>query len=287
MNPLTSNKLIYFASFLVFPFLGILIYWLLRRRANLFLIICLMALSILFIWARFIEPQIILVRQQKIDIGFSGKIALIADIHAGIYKNEKFIKRVVAKINQQQPEVILIAGDFLYACDDVNKYFSSLTMLKAPVYAVLGNHDFYSPNCPRVELIEALTQQGVKILDNSAMTLPNFTLLGLSDYMFGRDGTAMLNNYTQSDNLIVMTHNPDTILNYPNKTADLTVCGHTHGGQVRIPWIYKHVIPTQGDFDQGLTQEKNTQLFITSGLGEYGLPLRFLNPPAIDTLELK
>lgn len=280
-------KIIFYGSYLVFVILGFSFWRIWQQRSHKIILSIIVGLCLLFIWARFVEPQMIVVRHQQINVGFSAKIALIADIHAGVYKNQKFIEQVVEKINLQNPDYVFIAGDFLFACEDVTKYFAPLSELKAPVYAVKGNHDFHSPNCPQVKLIEELARNGVKILDNAAITLPNFTLLGLSDYMFGRDGTDLLNNYVESDNLIVMAHNPDTTLNYPNQAADLTVCGHTHAGQVRIPDIYKHVIPTRGNFDQGLTRENNTQLFITGGLGEFALPLRFLNPPAIDILDLQ
>ncbi len=88
----------------------------------------------------------------------------------------------------------------------------------------------------------------------------------------------------------MLTHNPDTALSYaPNHYPDLTLAGHTHGGQVRIPYLYKRMIPVLGVdilWDQGLYRYKNGQVFVTSGIGEVGLPLRFLIPPVIDVLEL-
>jgi hypothetical protein len=80
---------------------------------------------------------------------------------------------------------------------------------------------------------------------------------------------------------------PDTTLKYKNNLVDLTLCWHTHWGQIKIPYLYKKVIPTKWIFDEWLTMEKNTQLFVTSWLWIIGLPFRFLNPPVIDILEIK
>ncbi len=85
---------------------------------------------------------------------------------------------------------------------------------------------------------------------------------------------------------MVFTHNPDTTLSYRKNIADLTIAGHTHGGQIRLPLIYKFAIPCKGDFDQGLYQSTTGKTFVTSGLGEVGLPMRLGIPPVIDILEL-
>ena len=126
-------------------------------------------------------------------------------------------------------------------------------------------------------------------LYNSGTKIPNteINILGLGDNWAKEDDLSQLENYKEEDKLIVIAHNPDSTLNYTNNIPDLTVSGHTHGGQIRLPWIYKFVIPCEGPFDQGLYQTEKGQVFVTSGLGEVGLPMRFLIPPVIDILELK
>ena len=83
-----------------------------------------------------------------------------------------------------------------------------------------------------------------------------------------------------------MAHNPDTALEYENSIPDITICGHTHGGQIRIPFLYKQTIPCEGNFDQGLYETKYGKVFVTAGLGEVGLPMRLGIPPTIEILEL-
>jgi predicted MPP superfamily phosphohydrolase len=274
---------IYYASWLVFP----LLYWFLKKRWVLMVL-----LSILFVYARFVEPQLLFINHYNIETGFKAKYALIADIHLGIYNDESILERTVDKINAENVDAVLIAGDFTYEPQfyDMKKLFASLVKIKVPIYAVLGNHDCQQPG-PNIrdELEVLLTSFGVHVITNKAVKLNGVTILGLGSLWASDSKIEILDNYTKEDNLVILTHNPDTTLDYsPNHFPDLTLAGHTHGGQVRVPFLYKKVIPVRGDvlWDQGLYTFKNKKVFVTSGIGEIGLPLRFLIPPTIDILEL-
>ena len=284
MTPILYLKFfIYYGSWLIFP----LLYWFFKRRWPLFIL-----LSLLFIYARFIEPKLLFVNHYKIHTGFKSKYALIADMHLGIYNNISIMERTVAKINKENVDAVLIAGDFTYEPQfyDMKKLFAPLSHLNIPVYAVLGNHDCQQPGPDiRDELENVLKALGVHIITNKAVKLNGVTILGLGSLWARDDEIDLLDKYTKEDNLVVLTHNPDTTLDYmPNHTPDLTLAGHTHGGQIRIPYLYKNVIPVRGDvlWDQGLYSFKNEKVFVTSGIGEIGLPMRFLIPPTIDILEL-
>jgi len=274
---------IYYGSWLIFPFL----YWFLKKRWVFFIL-----LSLLFIYARFIEPKLLFVNHYKIETGFKAKYALIADIHLGIYNNASILERTVDKINEENVDAVLIAGDLTYEpqFDDMKLLFSSLKKLNVPVYAVLGNHDCQKPGPDiRDELEEVLTSFGVQVITNKAVLLNGITILGLGSHWAKDDEVSLLDKYTKKDKIVVLTHNPDTTLDYlPMHYPDLTLAGHTHGGQVRIPYLYKKIIPVRGDvlWDQGLYVFEDKKVFVTSGIGEIGLPLRFLIPPVIDVLEL-
>jgi len=274
---------IYYGSWLIFPFL----YWFLKKRWVFFIL-----LSLLFIYARFIEPKLLFVNHYKIETGFKAKYALIADIHLGIYNNASILERTVDKINEENVDAVLIAGDLTYEpqFDDMKLLFSSLKKLNVPVYAVLGNHDCRKPGPDiRDELEEVLTSFGVQVITNKTVLLNGITILGLGSHRAKDDEVSLLDKYTKKDKVVVLTHNPDTTLDYlPTHYPDLTLAGHTHGGQVRIPYLYKKIIPVRGDvvWDQGLYVFEDKKVFVTSGIGEIGLPLRFLIPPVIDVLEL-
>ena len=274
---------IYYASWLTFP----LLVWAISKK---YLIVSL--LSLLFIYARFIEPQLLLVHHYKINTGFQAKYALIGDLHLGIYNDASILQKAVEKIEQLDVDALLIAGDFIYEPNPnkLKNLFAPLQNLSIPIYAVLGNHDCIGSGASiRKELEAVLAELGVILLTNKAIELHSVTLLGLGSRFAHEDRVALLDNYSKEDNLVVLTHNPDTALDFqPNHTPDLTLTGHTHGGQIRIPYLYKKVIPIEGvvPWDKGLSHYKNGQVFITSGIGSIGLPLRFLIPPTIDVLTL-
>lgn len=286
MDILTLKILIYWGSWLVFPLLAWFSYGYWRRKRSRFELAVVLVLGLLFIWARFVEPNLIIVRTTDIPAaGLEKRIAVISDLHLGVYKGDSFLQRVVERINELKPDLVLFAGDFSYHPGDITKLFAPFERLNAPIYAVLGNHDVERPGPPvRDELARVLPNYGVRLLQSEIVHFADFTLVGLGDHWAGEDDVGLLKQVALDKTVILLTHNPDTTSKYRDHKADFTICGHTHGGQIRIPWLYRKVIPTSGAFDRGLTKEPYTRLFISSGLGEIGLPLRFLNPPVIDLL---
>jgi len=294
---IAMHRIIFYGSYLVFPFVIILTYiaWekynkICQSKILIILIGLLFILSVLFIYARFIEPQLIVIKTHKIDIGFDAKIVVLADIHLGVYKNEKFLERIVEKVNKMENiDAVLIPGDLTFEPNQpLDGLFKSLADLKFTTYAVLGNHDTEHPGPPiRDELEIALKKHGVIFMNNDAAIIPNtnITLLGLGDNWAHEDDISLIENYSEKDNLIVMTHNPDTTLNYANPIPDITIAGHSHAGQIRLPIIYKYAIPCTGDFDKDLHETPTGKVFVSPGLGETGLPLRFSMPPTIDVIE--
>jgi len=277
--------LIFYGSWFVFPLLYILV-----ENEYYFLAF----LSLLFMYARFIEPKILLVHHYQIKTGFKAKYALISDIHLGVYTDATILQKIVTKVQTLKVDALLIAGDFTDSIqkEKLKKLFDAFRELKIPIYAVLGNHDCNCENPDTLiqdDVTLALENAGVQVLTNTAVTLHDITILGLGSHRAKEDDISLLHRYTKEDKLIVLTHNPDTVLRYPPASpAKLTLVGHTHGGQVRIPFIYKYIIPIQGKvlWDQGLYHYRDNQVFVTSGIGTVGLPLRFFIPPTIDVLEL-
>ena len=281
--------IIYYASYLVFVLFPLIIFIGIRKQWNRSFLLLLSLLCTLFIWARFIEPHIIIVQEQTLDLGIQKRIALISDLHLGVYKKELFLSKVLQKIEALQPDFILIAGDLTYEPkkEDIQQLFSPLKEIHIPVYVVLGNHDVEKPGPPiRDTLEQVLKGYNVNVLNNNMVSLENFTLVGLGSNWNEEDDVTLLDNFNEQDTVIVLTHNPDTTLKYNNKNADLTLTGHTHCGQIRLPFIYRFVLPVVGNFDKGLYNTGDTSLFITCGVGETGLPMRLFNPPQIDVLNL-
>ncbi len=245
-----------------------------------------------FVRVRWIEPQQVALRRADLDLGVGKKAALIADLHLWVYKDWTYLQRVVNTINKQPwVDMVFIAGDLTFRpsvnSEDMKELFQPLADLRVPVYMVLGNHDVEKP-WPKLrdELVKILEQLGVTFLANDVVDFWSWKLVGLGDHDGGEDDVFLLNQFHVADTVIVLTHNPDTTLSYANYNVDATLVGHTHCGQVRIPWIHDliapYIIPTRGNFDCGLMTTKYTTLLITPWLGEVILPIRWFNPPTID-----
>lgn len=252
-------------------------------------------LVMLFIYARFIEPNMIRVKQETISTWFSSQWVLLSDLHLWVYKGTAYAERLVDRINSfHHIQGVLIPWDFTLVLDeneDFEALFAPLKRIQVPVYATLGNHDTRHP-WPNIEkkLIQALQKNNVIVLDNTSQytSKNDITLVWLWDNWDNNDKVEILKNFSSSQNIIVLAHNPDTTLRYEaNSVADITVSGHTHGGQVRVPFLRKKLIPCQGPFISWYSQINGNNVYVTSGVGEVGLPLRFWVPPEIILLQTK
>jgi uncharacterized protein len=289
----------------------------LRKIFKLLLSICLITSSALISNAFWLERFVI---QKNLHVlqrsSINKKIAIVADIHVGVWKGKTFVQSIAYNINSIEGlDLVLIAGDWTYYPDKytLGDTFSPLKSVKAPIYGVLGNHDVEFPGDPvRKELSIALKENNVTLIDNIVVPVDGVNLVGLGDHWAGEDDTKILEFLNLSLPSIIIAHNPDSTLNYSrsfkekvkNQSAEvLTVSGHTHCGQVRIPLIYNNILPvknsyydkgwyqgnSESDFfkpvDQDKINPKGNNLFISCGVGEVGLPLRLFNPATIDIIE--
>lgn len=294
MDKVLVKQLIFHGSWLVFPVIVWLGWRLARGRRRWFASVAL-ATCLLFAWARFVEPQLIRVKETTLaGTGGQARIVLVSDVHLGVYKDPRFLGRVAERINALQADAVVIAGDFTYEPqeDALPRMFAPLARLKMPVYAVLGNHDQQAPG-PDIDhaLREALSAHGVQVIEGRSIDLPRFRLAGLGDRWAQRDDAGFLRAAPAPLPTLVLTHNPDSAIQLDPTDARLVLAGHTHGGQIRIPWLYRHAIPSRYGFDRGeqwlQTPRGRVRVYTTVGLGEIGLPMRLFNPPTIDVLDLR
>jgi predicted MPP superfamily phosphohydrolase len=295
---------LFYASYLCFPFIIalVLIIWRGKRLVKGLTLLALMMSSV-FVYARFGEPHILTVHHETLLLEGAGgtspsiRIALFSDTHFGIFKNAIPMKRIIAKVEAQNPDAVFVAGDFLYHIDQANipEVLSPLKQLDVPVFAVLGNHDVGRPGpIYTADLYSALRALGVILVENRAheITINGQELVigGVSD-LWQRQQSFEFTANLPNKPLILLTHNPDTAFTVPeNVPFSLMLAGHTHGGQVRLPWMLEDVIPTEHPFDQGLhrvlTLSGERMVYVTTGTGMVGLPLRFNMPPRIDILTI-
>ena len=295
---------VFWLSYLWFPFaLACLLLWLRTHdRSIRWLIAGAFVLSLPLAWARFVEPRLLLVKETTVvlagyeDADEPVRIALFADMHLGLFPNAHSMQHLVDKIETLNVDAVFLAGDLLYDIPlaDIHQAVAPLSDLTAPTFVVRGNHDIGAPG-PDYGLVlwDALQDTGVTLVENRSFDVElggqPFLIAGTSD-LWQRNNSPRVRFETPEDvPVLLLTHNPDTALSVPEEVRyDLMLAGHTHGGQIRLPFLTRAVILTEYPFDTGMhTLPDGRRVFVTPGTGMVGLPMRFLRPPRIDVLNLE
>lgn len=249
-------------------------------------------------YARFIEPRILLtvahhttLERCFADSG-SARLAVFSDPHQGIFANAAGMSRIARRVNAAAPDAVFIAGDLVYFLDPARfaETFDALRVIGAPVYAVLGNHDLGLPG-PDVSdpLAKALEAAGVRVIDDRTQTLlvrgRTIEIVGISDLWAKKQELTRLSRASARPR-VALTHNPETILHLnPERPVDLMLAGHTHGGQIYIPFLTCRLLAFACKVTRyGFADAPAGRVFVTSGTGMVGLPMRLGAPPRIDVV---
>jgi uncharacterized protein len=248
-----------------------------------------------FLWARFIEPNQLQVRETSIGTACRVRVALVGDLHAGLYVRASQLDDLVTALNKLDVDAVLVAGDWTFEPKkDLRATFAPLAALRHRTYAVLGNHDEERPGPPLQEpLRSTLKSLGVQFIEGQRVALGQCELVGLGDLSAGsavRDLELLAKSRSTktASQRVALMHNPDTALDLDPSFAAVALAAHTHGGQIDVPVLTEIVLSrlTRGAFKQGLSTLPGTRLFVTPGTGTSHLPLRFRVPPTIDVLVL-
>lgn len=148
-------------------------------------------------------------------------------------------------MNQQQPDLVVVAGDWTY--EPENRLVYELEVLKkiqAPVYSVPGNHDEQYPGPPIQALLsEALAQNNVIDIEGKIVDFDEFRLIGIGDLWAGKANMRFLPDLPQDKPWLILSHNPDTVDMVPElPMRPLMLSGHTHGGQIELPWVTNYIM---------------------------------------------
>jgi len=215
------------------------------------------------------------------------RVALLADSHLGTTWGVDGFRKNLAKIAEQKPDVIVIAGDFV---DDGTTKEEMLDGCKAlgelvattpyGVYYVFGNHDkgyFSSRGYNGQDIIEAMKNNGIQVLEDEAVLIDDrFYLIGrqdLSENQTGRERMsigALVSELDQEKYSIVLNHQPNDYEAEAAAGVDLVLSGHTHGGQF-IPFIHAGEWIKANDATYGLSKRKSTSFIVTSGISDWEL----------------
>jgi hypothetical protein len=223
------------------------------------------------------------------------RIALLTDMHAGAGTPLSIVRRACRAAMDERPHLVALTGDF--AADDApgfQRVLGALECLRAPfgVYAVPGNHDHtvgidtWHAEVAAHPVVEDLTNRAV-ILEKEGARL---CVAGVDDLNRGKPDLDVLPPPGQRDFTLLLAHDPDQAerARRDYDRVDLIVSGHTHGGQVRLPWVGALLNPSRYDelYEEGLRRRPWTQVYTSRGVGTVHVPVRFLCRPEVAILTL-
>jgi uncharacterized protein len=252
-------------------------------------------------YAFLLEPRWLQVTRPRIHIRhlppqLEGlRIALLTDLHAGGGTPISLIRRACELAMREEPHLVAITGDF--AADDAPGFsavLDALGCLRAPlgIFAVPGNHD----HIVGIETWHAQLRAHPSVVDltNAAVIRDvrgaRLCIAGVDDLSEGEPHMRSLPAPELRDATILLAHDPDQAerARRSHDRVDLVVSGHTHGGQVRLPWVGALRNPAEREdlYEEGLRRRPWTQVYVSRGVGTVHLPVRFLCRPEVAILHL-
>lgn len=255
------------------------------------------------LYARFVEPNVLVVRKIRIDSGRdinNGKplrITLLSDFHYPRHADSRLVRRAIEKSNRFDPDLVFMLGDFfdknrnnpaILPCD-VKTVFGEIRS-KLGIFGVLGNHDHRFDEQAIRKVLESETD--IRLIDNSSIGIE---LSGVPIYIAGvgdlRSKDAhydrAVRGIPQDSGIILLSHNPDVVEEISDPRILIQFSGHTHGGQVRLPFIGALRVPSKfgSRYSQGLIDCGNHLLYVNRGICSMKR-IRFMCPPEVTWVEI-
>ena len=203
-------------------------------------------------------------------IGKPLKLVLLSDLHIGYANRRKELGRWVDMINAEQPDLVLIAGDIIDGSIRPlvdQQMHSEFLRLKAPVYACMGNHEYY---CGKDKAKQFYQDAGICLLQDSCAVVGDLCIIGRDDCANRRYRATLDQLMKQADPskfCIVLDHQPHNLEQAEQQHIDLQFSGHTHNGQV---WPISWIVGMMYECAYGSYQKGDTQYYISSGMGIWG-----------------
>lgn len=270
-----------------------------EKKKNNIIIYFILFISLIFIYAYYIEPFNLIIKEYKIenkdipDSFDSIKIIHFSDLHYGSSVDIDYVKRVVKLINNQEPDIVMFTGDLLDK--DANMSKKNVEKLKKEInkiestlgnYAVTGNHDYEF-----LKEFKSILSDNFVVLDNEEKLVyykenTPISIAGFKDSSEADPIYALLKN--ESNNFrFVLIHEPDEFDKIKDYNFNIMLSGHSHNGQVRIPLIGKIYTPKGSKkYYEDYYNMNNKELFVSNGIGTSGLNIRFMSQPSINLYRL-
>lgn len=279
---------------------------------RIFFILIAFFLVEVYIDSNILEISNFSIKDNKIPDKFSGyKILHLSDLHSKSFGNKN--DKLVEKINEINPNIIVMTGDMVN-CNDTNfdNFFELVKVLskKYEIYYIVGNHEQNMKKVNKNVITDFLKSNDVKVLDNEKVELKiddeKINLFGSwcnlkyyssnaesKKYVFSKEVMEKIMEdapINTDEYNILLAHNPNFIESYADWGADLTLSGHIHGGMVRIPFIGGIFSPDTMFFpkyDNGMYEVSGKKLIVSRGLGRGVRGFRFFNKPEMILITLE
>ncbi len=267
------------------------------------LLIVFLLCSVVVLYARFIGTSGLIVKEygvasDRLPDSFHGlKIIHLTDLHYGSTIFQKEVNELVQEINQRKPDLVVFTGDLVdkhYKIkeQEQEQLIKTLSKIETTIgkYAVTGNHDYEGQTFNDIML-----QSNFTVLDNSSELLyyggyDPILLVGLSSSVKGKRDIEKAFSYFRQEGAnqeiytITLLHEPDSIDNILSRyPTDLALAGHSHNGQIRIPY-YGSIIKVKGarKYSESSYEIQDTKLYVSGGLGTSNYPFRLFDRPSIN-----
>jgi len=256
-----------------------------------------------------LKTEHITLRYSNLPESFDGfRIVQISDLHASFWVGETYLKEVTDQINALPKDMVVITGDIItgsvndfwkrWLPTSGGKYIPMVAdvlgnLENGPKFAVLGNHDQWDGKETETRLVAELEKIGIEVLRNRSKTLvrgmDRIRIAGTDDIWFTYNINLALKDAPPEDFTVLLCHSPDVREDIgPNRKVELTLCGHTHGGQVAIPHLSHRFIPIKNParYLAGLVREPYGHTYVNRGIGTLIFPFRIGAPPEITSIKL-
>jgi predicted MPP superfamily phosphohydrolase len=287
----------WWATSAIYFFLGGIVYAIARLCHADSTVACQAALGISALgglWSASSGPRLVEleVKIAGLPPAFDGyRVAQISDIHCGSFTPKRKIDGWVTRLNAARPDLIAVTGDLVTSGDAfTDDVVASLSALDAPdgVFACMGNHDYF---CDAERLVAGLREGGIRVLRNEGEHIERdgtrLYIAGVEDTWTGRQDLPRTLADRHGATTLLLAHDPNHFPSAAEAGVDLTLSGHTHGGQLGLPGGRYNLARLITRFTHGLYSEGRSQLYVNRGAGTTGPPLRLFAPAELTVLTLR
>ncbi len=217
------------------------------------------------------------------------RIIVLSDLHAGMVMGKSWLKSVIKRVNELEPDIVFVVGDVYDGGEDLRKSIEPvLRDLKAKegVYAVFGNHEHYNGVRESEELFKKV---GWKVLINSCDEVDGVFICGVDDLTIKRrkrineDYVANTLSDVRGQPVILLSHSPLEVEHVKDYGVSLMLSGHTHDGQI---WPFGYLVKLEYPYMAGLYKTGKITLIVSRGTGTWGPPMRLFKPGEIGRISL-